>query len=461
VQTLSSVSFADVFRFRYAASQIDHVFNYVNAQLTGRDVRRALADMPNDLNESYERILRQLNSEASRRKCYEKYMRRTLLWLCFATRPLRLAELSEAIVVEEDDTGLDSDLRLRDPQILLSLGQGLFDYDRATGLITLGHSSIKTFLTSESIHRSCVANFALDELEVHGTIMRNCLTYLRFKCFEIEVGRSIHSYTSLASEYPFLAYAAHSWPLHIRSSDGTCWSQIATFLATRRMPNGGNYGFWIQFIAGGLSPDVVRETSPLYYAASFGYDMLVSAILSFEKPLNLEQPGGRYGSTALQVACFRRQLKSVELLVEAGANPFSPDGSGLDGGFSSVFWAKSSGWDDLAQWMTEKGKANGFKPREVLHGKYTREIARIVQGLALEELGSPPDPSRPRWVHQTVSAYGMEEEEARRFLLQKFPELRDPGLDINRTGDFYEFTIPRHLTEKEYAELRERNFSHK
>jgi hypothetical protein len=26
------------------------------------------------------------------------------------------------------------------------------------------------------------------------------------------------------------------------------------------MPNGGNYGFWIQYIAGGLSPDVVRET---------------------------------------------------------------------------------------------------------------------------------------------------------------------------------------------------------
>jgi hypothetical protein len=71
--------------------------------------------MPNDLNESYERILRQFNSEASRRKCYQKYMRRTLLWLCFATRPLRLAELSEAIVVEEDDAGLDTDLRLRDP----------------------------------------------------------------------------------------------------------------------------------------------------------------------------------------------------------------------------------------------------------------------------------------------------------------------------------------------------------
>jgi ankyrin repeat protein len=113
------------------------------------------------------------------------------------------------------------------------------------------------------------------------------------------------------------------------------------------MSNGGNYGFWIQYIAGGLSPDVVRETSSLYYAASFGYDMLVSAILSFEKALNLEQPGGRHGSTALQVACFRRQRKAVELLVEAGANPFSPDGSSLDGGFSSVFWQNQMGGTTL------------------------------------------------------------------------------------------------------------------
>jgi hypothetical protein len=199
----------------------------------------------------------------------------------------------------------------------------------------------------------------------------------------------------------------------------------------------------------------------LYYAASFGYNMLVSAILSFEKALNLEQPGGRHGSTALQVACFRRQRKAVELLVEAGANPFSPDGSSLDGGFSSVFWAKSNGWDDLAEWMTENGKTNGSKPRGDLHGKYTREIARNAQGLALEELRSPPDLSRPRWAHQIVSAYGMKEEEARRFLRQKFPELRDPELDIKRRGDGYEFMIPRHLTEEEQAEFRERRCSHK
>lgn len=227
------------------------------------------------------------------------------------------------------------------------------------------------------------------------------------------------------------------------------------------MPNASNYGFWIQYIAGSVSPDVVGETSPLYYAASYGYDTLVSAILSFERPLNLEQPGGRHGSTALQVACFRRQLKVVKLLVEAGANPFSPDGSGLDGGFSSIFWAKSNGWDDLVEWMTEKGKANGFKPRKVLHGKYIREIARNVQGLALEELRSPPDSSRPRWVHQSVPAYGMEEEEARRFLLQKFPELRDPGLHIKAIGNRYEFMVPRNLTQEERKELEARRLGHK
>lgn len=409
--------------------------------------------MPRDLNESYERILRQFDSGASRQRHFQKYMQRTLLWLCFATRPLRLAELSEAIIIEEDDTGLDNDSRLLNPQILLSLGQGLFIYDKVTELITLGHSSIKTFLTSESIHKSSAAKFALSGPEAHGTIMRACLTYLRFKCFKVEAGRTIHSYTTLTEEYPLLAYASHNWSLHIKSLDTTSWCHIATFLETRKLPNSGNYGFWIQYIAGSLPSDVIQNTSPLYYAASFGYDLLVSVILSFEKPLNIEQPGGRHGSTALQVACYRQQRKAVELLVDAGANPFSPDGSSLDGGFSSHFWAKSNGWDDLAERMTEKGKEKGLAKRRVFHGRFSEAIARYTQKSALNEFKSLPESSGPRWIEECIPTYGMDESKAREFLKHTFPELRDSPLRVVRAGDFYVFEIPRHLTNEEKKHL--------
>ena len=110
-------------------------------------------------------------------------------------------------------------------------------------------------------------------------------------------------------------------------------------------------------MAGDLPLQIVERTEPLYYAASFGYTSLVTAILEFDQPVNLEAPGGRQGSTVLQVACFRKRWDVSRLLVEAGADPFSIDGSPVEGVLSAYWWAEANGWDDILELMAKTALA--------------------------------------------------------------------------------------------------------
>lgn len=378
-------------RFRYAESQIANV----QSQYTDRDIKRALLGMPDNLNETYSRILQSRNSNNT----YRKYVRKMLLWLSFANRPLHLTELCEALVIEEGDVDIDASNRLHDVNMILRLGQGLVVLDDASGYVTLGHSSVKTFITS-SFARAHATDYALDERDAHIEILRTCLTYLRFHPFEL---RPEGTFKALSAKYPLLSYTALNWPLHVRDAGKHTRREIDGFLSTINHAKGGSYAFWIEYVAGGLPPRVLLRTSPLYYAASFGFTELLSSLIATSQPLKLEQPGGRHGSTALQVACFRRQRKSVEILVEAGANPFSPDGSGLDGGFSSLFWAKENGWDDIVELMIKHGTANGFRFRDRSHDKYATEKAKRVQKMVLSvEDGTTLDRERVRTSTSTL-----------------------------------------------------------
>ncbi|KAH4191025.1 hypothetical protein HBH42_119640 [Parastagonospora nodorum] len=362
--------------FRFAESQLQ--LTRIAAQHTGREVRRQLSRMPSSLNETYVRSLGgHINNPIHRR-----YLRTMLLWLSFATRPLTLRELSEAIVVEDEDTDLDEQCRLHDPNVLLQLGQGLVELDKFTGFVSLGHSSVKTCLTSTYIQNTEAADFALNETNSHDLIMRTCVTYLRFRPFRID---SRNTFDTLSARYPLLSYAALNWPLHITGTGTATLEGVRHLISTQHMPRGGAYAFWILYVSRNVPLGVILQTSPLYYASSFGFTKLVAVLLAESHGLDLERPEGRVGSTALQVACFRRQKGVVKLLVEAGANSFSPDGSGVEGGFSSLFWAKNNGWDDIVELMIEHGVANKHNYRDRSHGVYAVDLAKKVQAVSLQD----------------------------------------------------------------------------
>ena len=55
---------------------------------------------------------------------------------------------------------------------------------------------------------------------------------------------------------------------------------------------------------------------------------ILRILLRPELGIDIEQRGGRFGSTPLFVAIWRRNWEAAELLLKAGANPLSVDSEG-------------------------------------------------------------------------------------------------------------------------------------
>lgn len=203
--------------------------------------------------------------------------------------------------------------------------------------------------------------------------------YLSFSEFSEGYGEPKEIVGWRLQKYPLLEYAAKNWTLHAATIGPEDWNRIKAFLDTRTYPPSGPYGWWLQCVGINAHPDIVRWSQPLYYSASLGLTNLVKAILNNDPSVDLEAPGGRVGSTALQVACFRKQREVAVLLVIAGSDAFSLDGSGLEGGFSSHFWAKADGWDDVVKLMEAKRLARKSTINEHKYKLSTVQYALAVQ----------------------------------------------------------------------------------
>lgn len=286
---------------------------------------QSLHALPGTLRETYGNILERIPLTDW------KYVREALLWLSFTKRPLALDELNEAVVQEETSTILDNDMRLVSPRILLQICQGLITQDRS-GMVNLAHSSIKDFLTSEWIRSSRVRYFSLNCTTADNTLMRRCLAYLNLENFQSGYSPHNHAYIRRLRDYPFLRYSANFWALHGAASQFNEDDRqlVNRFFDTKSLPRRGNYGVWVQTLLGSeLDVAAIEATHPLYYAASFGLVPVVKAIIASDSNIDIDARGGRYRWTPLFVACFRHQYQVVEILLEAGADPYIRDTSGL------------------------------------------------------------------------------------------------------------------------------------
>lgn len=335
--------------------------------------------------------------------------REALIWLSFSLRPLSLLELSEAAILESDDTTLDQDSRLREPEVLLEICHGFISHEpfppEGKGEVKLAHSSVRDYLLSDHVRDGTHGDpyFALNADEGNKMLMQKCLTYLMFDDFTAGVATDAAQVRARHRQFPLLDYAAYHWGLHASSSSTTSSSSSSTtnstawttlvhqFFATRALPRAGNYGAWVSCLIPESHPDLAMNTQPLYYAASFGILPLVNALLLESKSspstststtptttVDIDAPGGRYRSTALQVATFRRRRVVSAALFAAGADFWSPDrGSGAP----AWFWVYMNGWQDMLDEMVEK------KP-EIRHGALWKEAVAAAANLKKDQFRS-------------------------------------------------------------------------
>ena len=324
-------------------------------------LRRVVSEMPAEINDTYERDLEKVQNLKPAHKARAIAI---LRWILFALRPLTVRELAEAIAMTVDSPG---DTYPHD-ELPDSWDQGYVDEQyvnsyirRSCGsLVELrGHSENKPlalhtvhfvhFSVKEYLLRSDHLNNDQSRLEricfpdggkEHNQLARLCLQYL---CYDVFGEKSDFQDRRRIQVYPFLAYAAKSWYMHV-SHDHRMSEDIVPWVEKLFNPSTSNWILWSRVFEGEMafddesfssstsgeedssvnSADEVEELgvaddqpSPIYYAALLGLTDLVKALQS--QGLSCVAPGGTYGFP-LQAAVRNSHKETVEYLVQQGVD---------------------------------------------------------------------------------------------------------------------------------------------
>ncbi|KAI9706851.1 MAG: hypothetical protein M1820_004630 [Bogoriella megaspora] len=386
--------------FRWVQCQMD----FLAAQRTGKAVKKALEQLPDDLNAVYVRILMSI-LPADR-----ALARSAFIWLSFAVQPMTLRELCEAIVIDESDISIDEDGRLQPPTVLLSICRGLLVHDEDTGNVTLAHSSIRNFLLSTKIRETDASFFGFDEQTAVQLMIRTCLTYLMFDEFSDGCCDREELFDTRWENFPLLQYASYHWAVHAshRSTPSYTiteedYNLICKFLSTYDSLGGGNFTHWVTNLIPDADDITIQKTEPLYYMASYGLTSVVSRKILRNPTLEIDARGGRAYSTALQVACVRNHVDIVRLLLEHGADP---DSRNIDR-LSNMYWAETFGLKEVYDLLRQYG-ARPDHDSEPNFGRWRMLLS--IQSLSTYRemeneyrMGPKPELKLPYYTEETIS----------------------------------------------------------
>ncbi|KAH9019918.1 ankyrin repeat-containing domain protein [Lactarius deliciosus] len=198
------------------SERADGMFRWVFCQLEvlqkclPQNVQRVLRELPNSLDETYERILREIG------KVNPDQAYRLLQCLTIAARPLRVDELAEVLALDFDGAKagipvLNSAWRWDDKQQgVLSTCSSLIvvvrDKYSGTRVVQFAHFSVKEFLTSDRLANLAadISQFHIRPEPAHTVIAQACLAILlRSNCNDMAESGS-----------PLSDYAARHWVDH-------------------------------------------------------------------------------------------------------------------------------------------------------------------------------------------------------------------------------------------------------
>jgi ankyrin repeat protein len=295
-----------------------------------------LKELPETLDETYERILRDIN------KANRDHAHRLLQCLTVSVRPLRVAEVAEVLAIDfgiayrEGKSKLNTDWRWEDQQeAVLSTCSSLISVvdEKESQIVQFSHFSVKEFLTSSRIGGSSagVSRFHILLEPAHTIVAKACLSVL-LRLGELvdedNVGNRIEDNVedSVKDKFPLARYAAKHWVDHAR------FENVSTHLREGMEdlfdPDKPYFAAWLQVhnFDTDLHPISVlyyfaeksKMATPLYYAAICGfYDLAEQLIIKHPQQVNAT---GGYCVSPLGAALTGGHLKIAQLLYERGAD---------------------------------------------------------------------------------------------------------------------------------------------
>ena len=286
-------------------------------------MRRTLDELPESLDETYGRILREIK-RPNRDHAY-----RLLQCLVVAIRPLRVSELAEVLAVDFDDEGIPK-LKLNwrwedQEQALLSSCSSLIAIVESdeSRIVQFSHFSVKEFLTSSRLGTSTgdTSRYHILLEPAHTILAQACLSVLLRSDDRIEQ-------SGVRNGSPLAKYAAEHWVVHAQNENVLpCVRRAMEYLFDLDKPY---FAAWLQLhdIDSSPRPGSTFQTftswsksnaTPLYYAALCGFQDLAEH-LTVNNPKQVNATGG-YFVTPLVAALAAGHFRTAEFLRDNGADP--------------------------------------------------------------------------------------------------------------------------------------------
>ncbi|KAH9015126.1 ankyrin repeat-containing domain protein [Lactarius deliciosus] len=318
------------------SEKADGMFRWVFCQLEvlrhclAPSLRRQLNELPKSLDETYERVLKEIESTNQGR-----HARRLLQCLAVAMRPLRVEELAEVLAfdldaVKEEIPVFHAEWRWEDQeQAVLSACSSLVSIVGSddSRVVQFSHFSVKEYLTSDRLAAASgdVSQYHIVPEPAHLILAQVCVgALLRWYTAEWEEESDVGSINMRRREegmkdIPLFMYAAEHWTSHAQV--GSVSSCLKDAMEDLFDVDQSYFWAWIR-IYDTDREEFMEEPQPLYYSARCGfYDMVQYLITEHPEQVN----DGYIGSyhlpwhTPLIAALSGRHPRVAELLVKHGA----------------------------------------------------------------------------------------------------------------------------------------------
>jgi ankyrin repeat protein len=298
----------DLYRFRWIVCQLKVLMNTLPPA-----VARALANLPQGLDETYDRILEGISQQS------QDFAQRLFACLAASFRPLRIEELAEILAIDWDDgevPNYDKEWRPQDPEeAVLSACSSLIAIVNVNGsrIVQFSHFSVKEYLTSERLKTSeKLSQFHITPHSAHTILAQASLSIL------LALEDTASKMTMM--DCPFATYAARHWVDHAR------FENVSTDItdAMKRLfdPTESHFAAWVWIY------DIdhpLRETMstehptppkavPLYYATLCGFRGIVGHLID-TYPEDVNATGGLHG-TPLHAAIVKGNTDIMMFLLE-------------------------------------------------------------------------------------------------------------------------------------------------
>jgi hypothetical protein len=288
-------------------------------------VRRILDELPESLDETYERILREI------RKPNQGHARRLLQCLVVAVRPLSVEELAEVLAFDFNAEGmpkLNPGWRWEDQEEAVTSACSslvMIVKDGDSRVVQFSHFSVKEFLTADRLAEPIrdVSSYHIRPEAAHTVLAQACLGVLLR--LEDRVDRdNIES-------FPLARYGAQYWPTHARVENVS--SHIKDGMERLFDADKPHFATWLWIYNDdqwGRSMFTMRPEEPeavsLYHAARLGFRDLTEHLIA-EHPEHVNARGGRE-VTPIHAAASTGQADILSLLIQHGAYVNGRNGDG-------------------------------------------------------------------------------------------------------------------------------------